>query len=237
MKSLFFMSLPSRPSPERVVDRRSVGQVTGIRTLLDEGGWRPAGPAQERAWAFAAGDSRNTYVCENSGRKTSMGEVEGERLVQVHPPHACATQSACPVHRKTPHPHRAWRQTFEDLVARRTMKTHCRRFMRRVCEHGRWVVDPDEPFKPTYAQQLELGMQDCARCNQVLRNQLSVDYERVAHNLTVVRYFLEEGNFAKEVVIVERRPDGKEEEYSFFPDEAELYLEMCLHEVSLELGL
>lgn len=163
-----------------------------------------------------------TYLCEHSP----------ERLFSVHPPHQCATQAACPVHRKTQHAYRGWRQTWEDLPGRT-----CRRFMRRVCTHGRWVVDPDEPFKPTCEAQVQLGMQDCPTCNIEHRRVLWADMDRVVQNIKTVHWFLDRGDLARVITIVERIRNGKEHEVEFFPDEALLYLWVCVAELEDELSL
>lgn len=162
-----------------------------------------------------------SYICEHSM----------ERVFNVHPPHACAHQMACPVHRRTAHPVRDWKQTWTDLPGRRG-----RRFMRRVCTHGRWVVDPDEPFKPSYEEQMRLGMQDCPKCNPAFRTVLEQDLQVVKENIGIVSLFLMRGDFGRVVTIVERVPNGQEHELEFYPDEALLYLGFCQSELEEELG-
>lgn len=153
-----------------------------------------------------------------------------ERLHGVHAPTQCAGQVACPVHRKTNHPYRNWQQTWVDV----TRPPGVRRFMRRVCQHGHWVVDPDEPFKPPFPGQL--GASDCASCNLEYAGRLHESAKEIAVNLGKVREFLERGDYGKTIRLTEALPEGGEVTYEFLPDEAEIYLAFCEREVELELS-
>lgn len=159
-----------------------------------------------------------------------------EVLYGVHGAVQCAAQAFCPIHRRSAHDYRTWKQTF-GFPAEVKRPPGVRNFMRRVCAHGRWVMDPDEKFKPTYAELHAMGAQDCAKCNPRHNRRLYEDYRSVIRNLSHVAYMLEQGRFAHTVILVEYTPTGEAHEMEFFPDEAVFYLGVCLAELCEELGL
>jgi len=187
----------------------------------------------------ASADIMSAFVCARAQERLACSDrVYGllehnptDPLVNVHSPTRCATQLACPIHRRSSHPYRAWKQVWVKS------KTGGRGYMRRVCEHGRWVVDPDEKFKPGFDMMLQDGWQDCAQCNPQYRAFIQEQHTRISDHLATVEALLETGDFAREIRVGESLPGQQgTRELLFFPDEAVLYFAMNLAEIEHELG-